>query len=483
MHSLATRQTSTVEQRFQNGIFALREQADARIFWLLIAQWAVTLISSFAMAARWKMTQLGSLSTAVIWVGVLSVIPLAMVIRSPGMWQSRWSVVVSQSLMSTLLWSVSGGRPDSHLHLFAWLVVLALYRDVSALLATMVFAVAAHTVLVFSGAFPVAMFEPADGFTNLVWMAWLGGETIFLSTFVLLDRQAISSQVEREYALEVLQAEYHAKVEEITESLAKERDALHAEIASLQENQRALESTQSDACREHMSLRRDIATHSAAIVKLASRPCDSTVTKAWRSQWQTLRQQAQHLLRLVEVPTLSDLSRELSSRDSNDSSSNVRLSQKQEMDLSNSDERRAMLMMRNPLQQAKAVSALEAEGYRVDVVANGPKTYYSVMLTAYSVIVVDIDLPGEEGFDTLEALQLLPPSKDGKSRRLLAVTSDLTPDRVLRCADLGVDGILQKPLRAEELRKNLRDHSPVRPARSAYKPLRSDSCSAVRSST
>ena len=112
-------------------------------------------------------------------------------------------------------------------------------------------------------------------------------------------------------------------------------------------------------------------------------------------------------------------------------------------------------MMRNPLQQAKAVAAMETVGYKVDVVPNGPRTYYSVMLNDYALIVVDIDLPGEEGFDTLEALRLLPPDRVGEFNCLYAVTAALTPNRVLRCTELKVDGMFVKPLNAEALQQSL----------------------------
>ena len=91
----------------------------------------------------------------------------------------------------------------------------------------------------------------------------------------------------------------------------------------------------------------------------------------------------------------------------------------------------------------------------MDVVPNGPRTYYSVMLNDYSVIIVDIDLPGEEGFDTLEALRLLPEERIGQSKSLFAITAERTPERILRCTELQVDGIFDKPLNSEALQRSL----------------------------
>ena len=97
--SPATESSSQLAQRFQAGLLAQRERADSQIFWLLIAQWAVIMSTSIAMATRWQHARLDTLSAAVIWVGVLSVLPLAMVLRSPGSRWSRWTVVVSQGVM------------------------------------------------------------------------------------------------------------------------------------------------------------------------------------------------------------------------------------------------------------------------------------------------------------------------------------------------------------------------------------------------
>lgn len=452
-------QTSpSVTAKFRSGLFSIREQADAKIFWLLVAQWAVVLSTSIAMAGRWKDVRLDTLSSAVVWVGVLSILPLALVLRSPGRWQARWTVVISQGIMSSLLWYVSGGRPDTHLHLFAWLVVLALYRDMSVLLATAGTALIGHVLVFGSSTLPgLPVNDPSQWFTHFIWLAWLLGETAFLTAFVMLDRQTLFSQLERENALSSLQGEFQEKFERVTKQLVEERDDLKFELTSLKVRHTSLESTRSQASKELLTLRQDIAVQGSAILKLTARPADAKLNSDWRAQWNAVRQQAQHLLRLVDLPSLEEQSQQHSVPDPTNAEQRIELAPA---------EKRAMLMMRNPLQQSKAVTALESEGYKVDVVPNGPRTYYSVMLNDYSLIVVDIDLPGDEGFDTLEALRLLPADRIGRSKSLFAVTSEMTSERVLRCTDLKVDGIFLKPLKAESLHQTLSNPTPARPAHS-----------------
>lgn len=443
--STNSRVESPVDSRFSASLFALREHTDSRVFWLLVTQWVVTLLTSFVVSSRWNESRLDALSAAVIWVGVLSVVPLALVLRSPGTLQSRWSVVVSQGLMSTLLWYVSGGRPDSHLHLFAWLVVLSLYRDASVLVAGGVTALVGHTVLYFSGAMPALSHDdPSLWFTQVVWMSWLAGETAFLTVFVMLDRQALAAQLERDYALESLQSGFHGKVEDVTRKLIQERDMLRVQLVTANERRNWLESARSEMSQELLTLRTSFATCATEILNLTSRPSNEGMSRDWRSHWEALRRRAQQLMRLIDLRSI-----EQSESDSQESAEDVRRAQKLET------QKKAILLMRNPLQQARAVAALETEGYSVDVVPNGPRAYYSAMLNDYSLVVVDIDLPGDEGFDTLEALHLLPPDRHGRQRCLFAVTSELTPDRVLRCTNLEVDGMFLKPLKAESMHQTL----------------------------
>jgi CheY-like chemotaxis protein len=444
--------TAPASHRFRSGMLALREQADARIFWVLLAQWTVTLFASIAVANQADHPRLDLLSVAVLAIGALSLVQLGMILRWPGRTQTRWTIVASEAVISSLLWYVSGGRPESHFHLFAWLVVLSLYRDVPVLLTTVLASLSAHLFMVSSGMVPPLPFDdPSQLTTYLIWTAWMIGETAFLLAFVVLDRQALASKCDKDEAVESLEAMLQSKYDQATVELIEATMTLQREVATLTDRRKVAETAQQQMSRELLSLRRDVATHGTAILKFASRPADSSLTKAWQSHWQGLRQQAQHLMHLIDLPSVTP-----EGQGSADQPNPLA----EERPPVEAVAKRAMLLMRNPLQQAKAVTALEHEGYRVDVVPNGPRTYYSVMLTDYSVVVVDVDLPEDEGFDTLEALQLLPPDRMGKSKTLIAVTSEMTSERVLRCTELGISNLLLKPLQADALRQTL-DPEPV----------------------
>ena len=183
---------------------------------------------------------------------------------------------------------------------------------------------------------------------------------------------------------------------------------------------------------------------------------DSGLPIEWRSHWQAVRQQAQHLFRLVDLPSM------VRDQERPETAPHMQVTKSEQCPSESSHhDLRALLMLRNPVQQAKAVLTLEQAGYTVDVTGNGPRTYYSVMLNDYSIVIVDIDLPGDEGFDTLEALRLLPPDRVAPSNCLFALTAERTADRVLKCTDLGVDGMFLKPLKLEALRQALAQRADV----------------------
>jgi PAS domain S-box-containing protein len=69
-----------------------------------------------------------------VWValflgGVISAVPIWMTRARPGAAVTRYVIAVAQTLMSALLIGLTGGRIETHFHLFGSLVILSFYRD------------------------------------------------------------------------------------------------------------------------------------------------------------------------------------------------------------------------------------------------------------------------------------------------------------------------------------------------------------------
>jgi methyl-accepting chemotaxis protein len=134
-----------------NELFAERYKILAartdRIFaYLMAGQWLfgifiAVVLSPYAWAGR--VSSIGSHVVAAIFLGGLfSSMPIFLALTRPGEPITRHTIAVGQVLWSGLLIHLTGGRIESHFHIFGSLALLAFYRDYKVLIpATLVIAV------------------------------------------------------------------------------------------------------------------------------------------------------------------------------------------------------------------------------------------------------------------------------------------------------------------------------------------------------
>lgn len=90
--------------------------------------------------------------------------------------------------------------------------------------------------------------------------------------------------------------------------------------------------------------------------------------------------------------------------------------------------------------------ALRSQGWEVDVTARGEQVAHSVKQDPYDLVILDIGLPGIDGFETLRRVRA-----QGSGTPVLMLTArDAVEDRV-RGLDAGADDYLVKPFALTEL--------------------------------
>jgi DNA-binding response OmpR family regulator len=101
---------------------------------------------------------------------------------------------------------------------------------------------------------------------------------------------------------------------------------------------------------------------------------------------------------------------------------------------------------------AKALgTALGKEGYRPKIVGNGPDAVEAAIAESYGLIVLDVMIPGFDGFEVCRRLR-----KAGVETPVLMLTArDAVDDRVTGL-DTGADDYLVKPFDVQELLARLR---------------------------
>src|SRR5262249_35466775 len=109
------------------------KRTDRLFAWLLLGEWIAgvviaLVVSPTAWAGRTSEIHL-NVWTAIFLGGLIATCPIWLAISYPGRAVTRHAIAVGQVLFSALLVHLTGGRIESHFHIFGSLAFLSFYRD------------------------------------------------------------------------------------------------------------------------------------------------------------------------------------------------------------------------------------------------------------------------------------------------------------------------------------------------------------------
>ncbi len=230
----------SLEQRAQQ-IFAQRRQEVScrtdRLFAILMAvQWvagvaAAQWISPRAWEGAASQTHL-HVWAAVFLGGIISSFPIALAILRPGQALTRYTIAVAQMLTSALLIHLTGGRIETHFHVFGSLAFLAFYRDWRVLIPATVTVALDH--LVRGIYFPQSVYGvlTASPWRSLEHAGWVVFEDVVLVQYCLQAVHEMWESARRRATLEALHSSVEQKVIERTADLQKSEDRFRSLSAS-----------------------------------------------------------------------------------------------------------------------------------------------------------------------------------------------------------------------------------------------------------
>jgi len=189
-----TTRTATLFAESQNGI---HRRVDRMFANLMIVQWLAGIATALWISTK---TWIGASSqthwhvwAALLLGGAITSLPVFLAWKQPGRVLTRHVIAVAQMLTSALLIHLTGGRIETHFHIFGSLAFFAFYRDWRVLLTATVVVAADHAVR--------GIFWPQSAFsvlTNSPWR-WIehAGGVVFEDTFLFISiRQSLNEMFE-----------------------------------------------------------------------------------------------------------------------------------------------------------------------------------------------------------------------------------------------------------------------------------------------
>jgi PAS domain S-box-containing protein len=140
--------------------------------------------------------------------GIITSLPVYMSRKFPGEALTRHTVAFGQMLMSALLIHLTGGRIETHFHVFGSLAILAFYRDWTVLVSATIVVCADHILRGFFWPQSVYGVLHASIWRSFEHAGWVLFELVFL---IISIRKSLSEML--------LVAERQAKLEELNETI------------------------------------------------------------------------------------------------------------------------------------------------------------------------------------------------------------------------------------------------------------------------
>jgi len=98
--------------------------------------------------------------------------------------------------------------------------------------------------------------------------------------------------------------------------------------------------------------------------------------------------------------------------------------------------------------QTIATHVLRRHAYDVECVCNGPAAIDKASRETFDLILMDLQMPGMDGFQTAKYIRTLPAYA---KTPIIAVTANCSSDYRDKCFEMGMQGFLAKPVRSREL--------------------------------
>ncbi len=246
MQSLSQQQSALEQELFAKELGGLRRLTDRIFLFLLLGQWLFAVICAVFITPRtWQGAELSPhihLLAALGLGGILVSLPCALIVTRPGAMLTRFVVAASQLLFSVLLTHLTGGRIETHFHIFVSLAILAFYHDIWVYVPAVAVSLLDHIV---RGLFwPESIFGTVTPsvFRAFEHIGWIAFATFFLVWGVRRKLTNVRKMAQFQASLSIERDNLERRVSERTQLLGEARDYFVNVLDSLDDHIAILDS-------------------------------------------------------------------------------------------------------------------------------------------------------------------------------------------------------------------------------------------------
>jgi PAS domain S-box-containing protein len=224
---------SLVERNYRQIQDHIHSRTDRMFAWVMATQYVLCVLFALLVSPR---TWSGAIQqthphvwTALGLGAVLASLPIFLALKNPGTFFTRLVIAVSQALFSALLIHLSGGRIETHFHVFGSLAFLAMYRDWRVLIAASIVVASDH--LIRGIWFPFSVYGIASGaeWRFLEHAGWVLFEDAFLLVACATSVKEMRGMAARQAELELA----NDRIERNSAEIARQSAVLSSVLTSM----------------------------------------------------------------------------------------------------------------------------------------------------------------------------------------------------------------------------------------------------------